>query len=117
MAYAALQVRDTRRVFLALALLAISGLLLAHALTTPGVIVSCQNPWFGTSASFSLTFGEGLSRPQRLPMVASSPRAGPIAKHYRRWPCRSSHPILNRNPGEIYMVSSVRYVGFIGALV
>ncbi len=24
---------------------------------------------------------------------------------------------LNRNPGEIYMVSSVRYVGFIGALV
>jgi len=25
--------------------------------------------------------------------------------------------LLNRNPGEIYMVSSVRYVGFIGALV
>ncbi len=57
MAYAALQVRDTRVFFLALAFLSISGLFLAHALTTPGIIVPLQNPWVGFSASFSLAVG------------------------------------------------------------
>lgn len=57
MAYAALQVRDTRVFFLALAFLDIAGLFLAHALTTPGIIVPYQNPWVGFSASFSLAVG------------------------------------------------------------
>ncbi len=57
MAYAALQVRDTRVFFLALAFLSISGLFLAHALTTPGIIIPYQNPWVGFSASFSLAVG------------------------------------------------------------
>lgn len=56
-AHAALQVRDTRVFFLALAFLSISGLLLAHALTTPGIIVPFPNPWVGFSASFSLAIG------------------------------------------------------------
>jgi HD-GYP domain-containing protein (c-di-GMP phosphodiesterase class II) len=57
MALAALQVRDTRVFFLALAFLCISGIFLAHALTTPGVLVPYINPWVGFSASFSLFLG------------------------------------------------------------
>jgi HD-GYP domain-containing protein (c-di-GMP phosphodiesterase class II) len=57
MAYTALQVRDTRVFFLALTFLSISGLFLAHALTTPGIIVPYQNPWVGFSAYFSLAVG------------------------------------------------------------
>ncbi len=57
MAYAALQVRDTRVFALALAFLSIAGFFLAHALTTPGIIVPYPNPWVGFSASFSLAIG------------------------------------------------------------
>jgi HD-GYP domain-containing protein (c-di-GMP phosphodiesterase class II) len=57
MALAALQVRDTRVFFLALAFLCISGIFLAHALTTPGVLVPYVNPWVGFSAYFSLFLG------------------------------------------------------------
>lgn len=57
MALAALQVRDTRVFFLALAFLCISGIFLAHALTTPGVLVPYNNPWVGFSAYFSLFLG------------------------------------------------------------
>ena len=57
MALAALQVRDTRVFFLALAFLCISGIFLAHALTTPGVLVPYGNPWVGFSAYFSLFVG------------------------------------------------------------
>jgi HD-GYP domain-containing protein (c-di-GMP phosphodiesterase class II) len=57
MALSALQVRDTRVLFLALAFLCIAGVFLAHALTTPGVLVPYANPWVGFSASFSLFLG------------------------------------------------------------
>ncbi|HET8625780.1 MAG TPA: HD-GYP domain-containing protein [Thermomicrobiales bacterium] len=56
-AYAAHQVRDVRVLFLALAFLGIAGLFLAHALTTPGVLVPGNNPWVGFSAYASLFAG------------------------------------------------------------
>ncbi|HEX5504824.1 MAG TPA: HD domain-containing phosphohydrolase [Thermomicrobiales bacterium] len=56
-AYAAHQVKDIRVLFLALAFLGIAGLFLAHALTTPGVLVPGLNPWVGFSAYASLLAG------------------------------------------------------------
>src|SRR6478672_9707526 len=54
MVRAATQLRDVRVLFLSLAYLSIAGIFLVHALTTPGALVSGNNPWVGFSAWASL---------------------------------------------------------------
>lgn len=57
MASASIQVRDLRVFFLAIAFLNISGIFIAHALTTPKAIIHYSNPWVGFSASFGVFLG------------------------------------------------------------
>ena len=57
MVRAATQLRDVRVFFLSLTYLAIAGIFLIHALTTPGVLVAGNNPWVGFSAWASLATG------------------------------------------------------------
>lgn len=57
MLVAALQLKDARVVFLALAFLGIAGIFSVHGLTTPGAIVPGPNPWIGFSARFAMLVG------------------------------------------------------------
>ncbi len=54
MALAAMQVRDLRVTFLALAFLGTAGIFLAHAITTPQALIPHTNSWVGFSARFCL---------------------------------------------------------------
>src|SRR5947208_2903200 len=56
-AVASTQVRDIRAFFLAVAFMCISGIFLAHALTTPTALIPYNSPWVGFSAYFSLFLG------------------------------------------------------------